>query len=757
MSLLVFSSIFFGLLVSGVPIWGSLSFIFLVGIQTMLGHILFGQVRGSTPISFKLEPTRMISGIVTFSVASQLFRLISQATIPIYGICALTSLAAAKSLHRRWSKMHKVPRWKEHLISSVAVDGRDFTFIAASGLLMLSQTWFWLRLPAILFAIALVLQLLPKDSLLHRFKLSLLIYAISATSLAAGIKLRPTNWWLPSWGVDERKMFADGVANWGPFADILSAGIHFKYQWLTYGVLGDWSKYSQLSTWDVVAKADLVVAAIIIPLLIWQICLELGLSTTQSRYSVLASSSLVTILSYPVGYSLMSINYMPFATTLILGAYLQTLRWARIPTSKSFILLSFFGLAAVAAKSVHILSLAIGTVALGVWSFNRSRQRILLVQSLLFTALLFLYSRIFFPSSSMSGLKVTRIFSFLGELGIDTQPKVLTLFLGILLLFVWCFPILGVLISEGFPKEITPNVIWLSTTGLSGVVIAALTTRIMGTQLHFVQVPITVALSVFPATFFKNFTQMDRRGNKYLIIATVSFYAVLGIIVIRIIAVRHVGFIADLKLLLIQLSASLVVGILALGLFNKIFAVGHRNSIAIGIFSSMLLTFLLTLHFNPQRLIHQPNGGYQLGTPEMQEAAVFVNQNAEIDEVVATDLLFSDTTTLCQSLTPDTLGTFVDDARKQNFFTPAVLTERRFLVAAPAYGFIFSDISPDERIALSLNFGCHPDKSALEGLRKLGVTWFLTQNVDISVATWEKFGQVAFRNSEYLVLYLGTE
>jgi hypothetical protein len=90
MSLLVFSSIFFGLLISGVPIWGSLSFVFLVGIQTMLGHILFGQVRGSTPISFKLEPTRMISGIVTFSLASQLFRLMSQATIPIYGICALT-------------------------------------------------------------------------------------------------------------------------------------------------------------------------------------------------------------------------------------------------------------------------------------------------------------------------------------------------------------------------------------------------------------------------------------------------------------------------------------------------------------------------------------------------------------------------------------------------------------------------------------------------------------------------------------------
>lgn len=754
MAILVFPGIFLALLLTGLPAFGSLSFVGLICAQSMLGQFLYAKFFRTHQTSHRLSPIGVLLGIVTFTGFSQIIRPVSQGDYPIYALCGVIILAGAQALAHTRSEFWQVSSWTKKLVSSVADQQQDFAFLAASGLLLLSHTWFWLRIPALSLATALVIQLHFKASFIRKIRMSYFLYLIGIISLVVGIKTRQQYWWLPSWGIDERKLFADGVTKWGPFADTLSAGIQNKYQWLTYGVLGDWSKYSLLSTWEVVARVDLVVSSFLIPFTVREICLELGLSRVKSGFSTLASSSLVTILSYPVGYSLLPINYMPLGIVLILSVYLQTLRWSQSPTNENFILLTLLGLAAVAAKSVHIYPLLVGTSCLTLWLTARYRQKVRLLQCLVFNTVLVMYSLAFFPNANKTGLELGRVFSFLSELGNESLSQNFNLLLGSLILFAWCFPIFGALISEGFPKRLNPSSVWLGVTGISGLVIAAFATRVSGTQLHFIQVPITVALAVFPATLIQSASHNSRTSKSPTVIyAVLISYATFGFLTWMIFSQGR-DLTSDFRLLLGQLGVSLAAGFLTTGLAFRISRVGTRRAVAFGLISSLVVTLPITLYYNSRRLIHQPGGSYQLGSPELQEVARFINQNTQLNEIGATDLLFFESPNLCESITPNSLGSIVDQARKQNFFTPAVLVERRFLVAAPAYGFIFSDEWPDERISLSLKFGCHPEEVTLANLQNFGVSWFLTQNINIDEVTWEKFGDVVFKNSKYLVLYL---
>jgi hypothetical protein len=754
MTLLLVPGMILALLLTGLPVIGSLSFVALICLQSILGQFLYLKFFGTHHTSRKLEPIGVLLGVLAFTLFSQIIRPISQSDYFIYFWWGVTGLTGAYSLFRIRPEGWKFPRWTKNLVPTIAADLQDFAFLATSGLLLLSHTWFWLRIPAVSLAAALVLQLRSEASLTRKIKMSYWFHVTAIISLIVCVKTRQDFWWLPSWGIDERKMLADGVTNFGPFSDILSAGIKFKYQWLAYGVLGDWSKYSLLSTWQVVGRVDQVVASLLIPLTVREICLELGLSKAKSRLSTLASSTLVTILSYPVGYSLMPINYMPLGIVLILCVYLQMLRWSQSPTKQNFILLTLLGLAAVAAKSVHIYPLLVGTSILTVWLFARYRQKVRLMQCLVFNTALVIYSFAYFPNVNKTGLELGRVFSFLGELGNESLSQNINLLTGSLILFVWCFPIFGVLISEGFPKRLDVASVWLGVTGLAGLVIASFATRVSGTQLHFLQVPITVALAVFPATLIKSASHETRTKKSPVVLCAVLVGYVMCGILTWIILSKSTELTTDSRILLVQLGVSLAAGFLTTGFAFKIASVGTRRAVALGIISSLIINLPITLYYNSQRLIHQPIGSYQLGSPELQEVAHFINQNTQLNEIGATDLLFSDAPNLCPSATPNSLGSIVDQARKQNFFTPAVLVERRFLVAAPAYGFIFLDEWPDERIFLSLKFGCHPDYVSLASLQNFGVSWFLTQNVNIDAMTWEKFGDVVFKNSKYLVLYL---
>lgn len=738
---------------SGLALRGSLSFLLLIWIQFSLGGLLTRTIDRGRTRSF-LDPVAIAVGVSSFTILKQLARLTGsngfQRNLAL-AIMVLAIVTLSKSITRPAS-------WKQLFgISSedtaINLTNQEILSVLLAASLLLSITWTWvIALVGVLLS-SLLITLTPSRMGL---KLRIPLVAIGlgfVFLLALLIDNRDIFWWLPGWGVDERKLFADSVGQWGPMSDALSAGIPLKYQWFTYSILSDWSQFSFLTTFEVVSRADQVVSAILLGLCAKGIADDFGFSKKQTSFAAILSASSITILSHPVSYSLLAINYMPLASFLLACYFIQLLRWQRSPSTEGFAIMTFLATAAVAAKSVHLVPIAIGTVCVALTNLRADGFRKILIQIAILSTVLCSYVYIFFPSASRAGLEGSQTFSFLRDLGFVIEPNEVRVVFGAAYLLALAMP--AVLIVVGLrDRKYDAARIWIGITTLAGLVFAIFFERTSGTQLHFLQVAITASILCLPLvtlqvskTLIHSFFVL--RKKTYVFAAFLIFSNVMAHLAIF----HSIQVINDRAL---ALTNFLAFSLILLGIFLLKLSRQSKGLSSIIAFACFLFPSFLPVNWvtNWRRPIHQAGASEQLGSADLSKIASIIMAETPQDSIGATDLLFSDNNDYCPILASDGRGTVIDQAKLNNYFTPAVIVERRFLVVAPNYGFYLLDSEPDSRISASLEFGCNPSNTSRLGLTTLGVDWFISRNTALPDFVWEEVGRVVYRTKSLIFIKL---
>ena len=125
-----------------------------------------------------------------------------------------------------------------------------------------------------------------------------------------------------------------------------------------------------------------------------------------------------------------------------------------------------------------------------------------------------------------------------------------------------------------------------------------------------------------------------------------------------------------------------------------------------------------------------------LGEQESRVVGIWLRQNTDNDDLVATNSLF---------VVPRS-GIYGDD------YSLAMWSRRDFLVLGPKF-FGVSETAGDE-IDLSIRFATEPTGTDLDSLRKRGVRWFVIDTLETDRSTWEPFATVEFKTERFVVLRL---
>ena len=741
----------FGLLMlSGASLIPSCFLFVTLGLQYVVGVRL-------TTIFFKVKPSfipdpiPLALGAVFFTATSQLTRIWAEPAErkQIVLLIILLFLLFSQLIRTVFQTHSNSQILRPQLFSP----GRNFALIVlASTILTLSVTWLWI-VP--LLAVGMILSQNRRFSISrHTRAVFLFIVGCSFLSLLYSVRFRSQFWWLPGWGLDEHKLFTISVWNWGPFSDPLSANIPFNYQWLGYAILGDWTTFSGFDAFQMVSRVSPIMVSALLAISATAIALEFGISGKAAKYAPIMTSTSITILSQPVAYSILSINYFPPALLYIVCWFLQLIRWQKNNSIGNFCLVCIFSISAIATKSVHVVPIFIGVLVFVLGEGLRKIDLKLVIEAVILFFLLSIYIYLFFPDFKQSGLEEGALFSYLRQLGVFSSSAKLTIFIGALHLLILSIPVLVILLIPNVPK---PSLVttFLVSISVVGVFAALWLDRTQGTQLHFFQVAITLGIFCIPPSFL----HLVLRNNLFLPPLRSRFVLLFVVGAIANTAVHAPIIISRQTILDRQLLAFNVVGVVitvVLTIYGMRFVgrVGLQSVLGVGLAFSLLCALPANWAINRFRAIHQTDAVGQLGDSDLVDIANYVERFTDLDSVGATDIFFSDGRDLCQQLSSSGTAKTISMIHETNYFTPAVVIERRFLVVAPLYGFYFTAIDPSERIEASIRFGCVPSRHSLRKLTDLGVEWFLSRNTALTDLFPAISGKVVYRNRQYVLVSL---
>ena len=737
------------LLLAGLPVLSSATLVVILGLQWAIGstvHRLFIRVLPRT----ELDPVSLALGALAFSIVSSLARIgVGRSVRELTVMLVLIPLLMVGACRR--PKDRPFRRSTSELIQLIRSDAQLALVVFLSALVMLSQTWLWIIPIIALVGLVVVLSFYWRNN--HLRYASVVIAPIIVVTILRTLQTRSDFWWLPGWGIDEHKLFANAFWEWGPLADPLSAGIPARYQWLGYSIVGDLAKFSGMDLFQMVSRANPIIIAVTMGVTLIALAKELGLNRRHSMLAPLVAASATTILSDPVGYSILPINYFPQGVFTITVWLIQLIRWSKTKSLGNFGLLLILSIASIAVKSVHLVPVTIGVFALGLYGISRRKYLSTSFQLIATVVSIALYVHFFFPASDQSGLKLGSFFLYLQELAIFPQSLTKRVLIACVHLGLISTPIILALIYR-IDTNFNRIRILLISTYIPGLLAAIFTNRTSGTQLHFLQVSLTLGIACLPIVTFeaiKRYCPYLRLSPSLVVriviaLSVNSFLHFLGFQGRSIIGER----------LLVSFNA---LGFLLTGvLFFRCLPSNNKGSlqsraVLAGIAS---LTSMLPVAWgvNDDRPIHKTGEISQLGDSELQQIGNVVDDLVDKDEIVSTDIFFNDGREICREVSIHGLRSAVDEVITTNYFTPAVVIERRFLVVAPRYGFYFSDVDPSSRILLSIQFGCSPSEHAASELRRLGVTWFLGRKASLIDEKLQLGDQIVFSNSRYVLVDL---
>ena len=733
------------LLISEVSIISTVLTLLVITVQTLFGFSITGYLfnTGSNSPSSKLFLGFLI-GTILFVVFDQILRTSGYRQIVLPSMFVFCVMINWRDRREFWSGIRK---------SLARINDPNLFYLALLLVLIpLGQVWSWT-----INLVAVLLGAFIAAPYMKRWVNSTVLWAFLAVLLVGASRFRPIYWWLPGWGIDEHEIYARAIFNWGPKGDVLLAGIPLKYQWFGYAWMGAMSNITRASDFEFVSRTAYVICAAAAVLAVFAISVEVTRSIRKAFATTIIVVGASSAISYPVAYSLLSINYLPIAMVLLLGWLLILLVWLKSPTLMNSIAIATTSVVCVSAKSVHIVAVVILPLVVAVYFAFKGNSRYLL-SSMANLVCCYVYTIFYFPSQQGSGLQ--RSFAeFTREFGVPPEVSSLSNRMSIVAMFflsIAAIPLV-LLFSNNYSKTLVPLRLSLSLYFIIASCFALVFRRVSATELHFMQIFVLVTMVLFSSAA-TDVIQNYYLRNKSRIVALIGlcFIVVSVILPLRPIADDQVYVVAVLRVVSVLVLIILAVFLTGVIYRSKDFKIFNRfrNLSLIAMVVLLLTTNLFVVTTRDVRPINRVAATYQLGQANLRDAAKWINDNSETNSIVASNLFFGEgAADNCEVPEEYLLDSVVNQAISSNYYTSVALIKRRFLAAGVLYASITYDGDLTGRIRASLRPACYPDEISRKMLQENDVDFYLgyRNQIDPS-ASWENLGQVLYRNDQYVVI-----
>jgi hypothetical protein len=744
-SILVLSFI---LLISDVHPITALFTVAIVCLQSFIGLTVLGYKYDSgSCISASTLFLGFFYGTVVHVILDQIFRMSG------FRVIVLPFLVGVAIVLKYRELINAARHWIPQKFIKSTLGRTDVQFVSLTlALIPLCQIWSWARNSVIILLLAYLVY-----STRFRWVKRKIFFIPTLFMVVIGSRMRPSFWWLPGWGIDEIAIYSRAIYNWGPKSDVLLAGIPFKYQWGGFSWMGLMSHLTMAGDLVFESRTSFVIGVVAIVLAIYAISYELiddQRKAIITTFIVVASS---TTISYPVSYTVLSINYQHISFVSILCWVLLLIRWIKHPTLRSSIELSLVGVICISTKSVHLVPVVVLTCVIAMIAFVKKDRRLLFGASVT-VGLSFLYTRFYFPSQSGTGLR-PKFADFTRQFGVSPELSSMRSRMIMSVIIVVALSTVGLLIisiptkSEQLKLIRIPLLVYFSFA----VLIALSLGRVSSTELHFLQVFVLIAIVTYASSlteiFEKFFVQRFLRMTVIAILICFIFLTYVS----KTPTVNDEPYVV----LLLKVNCGLAIVLIFIRLFM---AIAHSRlwtiriqfqNIMVGLLVAVgVSNYVFTSSTRDIRPINRVAATYQLGQPELRDVANWINQNTSVKSIVASNLFFGEgVSDNCDVPEDYLLDSIVNQALSSNYYTSVALVKRRFLAAGVLYASITYEGDLTGRIRASLRPACYPDEISRKMLQENEVDIYLgyRNSIDAS-ANWHNLGQVVFKNDQYVVI-----
>lgn len=640
-------------------------------------------------------------------------------------------------------------------IVSIATERIEMLFVSLTLVLIpLCQVWSWSRNSVIVLMVAYLFY-----STSFRWVKNKVLFVPSLMMVVIASRMRPSYWWLPGWGIDENAIYARAIYNWGPKGDVLLAGAPLKYQWFGYSWMGLMSHVTSARDFEFVSRTAYVICVVAVVLAIYAITYEL---TQDQRKSIIASffvTSFSTAISYPVSYTVLSINYQPFAVVSVLCWMLVLLKWMKNPTKWNSVALSVAGVICVSAKSVHLVPTVGLTLMIALIAFLK-KDRSKMLGGCLTVGICFLYTQLFFPSQSGTGLK-PMFADFTRQFGVSPEVSSMKSRIMMVIIVIAALSTVALLIMS-MPTKYkplrdlrAPLCIYFCVAVLFAVSLQ----RVSSTELHFLQIFVLISLVLFASSLSKVVEKMVSKSLLEVTLSVVLVFSLLLMYLSKSHSVNDETYVVLIMKANFVLAAFLIVVRLT-GIITGVRSRKSGNQVQ-DLFACLLIlvsfaNFIFVASTRDVRLINKVAATHQLGQQPLQEIANWINENTELDSIIASNLFFGEGgADSCDHVESYLMDSIANEAANTNYYTPVALIHRRFLAAGVLYAAITFDGSVMSRVQASLRPACFPDGISRMELEQFGVDFYIAHRVNMPNSKfWSELGTVVFENSSYAAIMI---
>jgi hypothetical protein len=601
-----------------------------------------------------------------------------------------------------------------------------------------------------------------------------------AVALVVAVLRRPADWWLPGYGFDELEFLSNAAYSFGPAMDVHASGVPLSYQWLNFATLGLIEQAAGVADFVVGTRVDFVVSGLLLALLVWGFMIDVLGNHRRALLAATIACLASTTMVYPNHYGLFGFNNRGFGAVYLVALPILVFVWARTLFRWSgFVPLLIVVHALLTLKTAVALPLA-AVLTAGAVVMLITQNWVAFTQLVVLGITLGLNLLLSLKSTSGMAFDVRQPWSFTKQfVGYESWLNA-TALVNRDFIFISVFAVMMLAAMTGIVAVALIG--WLQLTEMRGIGVVSFASlgvgylfaifgdRVSETHLHLVQVTVVALIPVVVVDFIRR-TPPQRLGP----IRTIGFLPVVtaigAAIMIPVFAVPQSPVALSLpnrfqeglneRLAVFGAVATctvLVVTAIATVTRRRVRSGLNRIDVVMG---ALLLFSVTNGAVNWTVLPIQPimRSGVvegQLGTPDLQSAAEWIVTNTDVDDVVATNAFFTDPTLAdtCAFSRDEQAGWLTENAEKRNFFTPMVLTKRRFVAAAPNYGSLVSGVDFGPRVRASLLYACEPTLENREALQAFSAQWYLAY-LPRGASTFLAPDKVVFVSGPWMIVSLG--
>jgi hypothetical protein len=759
------SSLLLFMALAGTPLVESLMVSSVIGMQILVGIILFSETSTFEGNDF---PLVLGAGITIGTSATLVFHQVFRSS-PISSIAWLIPTIVAVLILILRFRGNTTKLGKEMSVPPIR-----YVFIGCIlTAIGLADQWWWLYpiiflFSAISFCFFLVNARKQRQlgkTLSVTFLILVLIFPLA---LFFTISLRKINslWWILSYDIPYLESIAYSVNRWGSKENVSAVGTEISYHWFALAWAGMTTETSSAQSWTLLTIALPITVCMGIACLVYSICHFL----TESPFVSLLTTAAVLVVRDVVSVTSPSLLYAFLPFLLVVRISLGASRSKRITRSNVILLLFLiFCLFGSKVSSGATLVSAIGLTLLFSRELVLKAKIAILILISLTTVLSYQY---FFGNSVRPASLKIRVSDIGGRLivGRPLGAGNLRYLLEVITQLLYFIPVCSGILLLCFKQvrtRVLPDLqilIWISISGF-------LLSRFLdgeGTESYFMHSTFATGLIVLVVFTLQIAKDNQLFTNRYVFALTISLGIAIGCV--RSLITRVVVSGDDYSVIgrtLPHVAAFLIIIFISIG-----FVVLSRSSSKRLLFFGSTLCLLLGAMFIGEQLEKRArfsSSTYLLestsdaefaawnhfaGSPDQKDSLNWIARNVPKDEIIATNRRCL-STTFCGP---------------PKWMLVSALAKHQILIEGNKTGFPDSTPWLDERIILSERFIASPNQKDLLRLLQLGVTYHYVElgyvNKDyqgtlgfrdiaeLNNMSWMPYAEVVHRNSTTLVLRL---